>query len=119
MKYVFWNRYQYQDKIKIFGHKFVNKNKDKCIIIYKGEAFPLTEYFSMNYIDGKDYELGKIEIILVVFNCIIDKSYMFDGTSLNQIYCFKENKDLFYKSITIIKDNYLNFNNPQKKKNFI
>ena len=34
-----------EKKIKIFGKNFVDKNKDKCKIIYKKEIFPLKEHF--------------------------------------------------------------------------
>ena len=62
------------DKINIFGANFVKNNKDKCIIIYKDMLFPFEEYFYINDIEKND---EKLEILLIEFEEIYDKSYMF------------------------------------------
>ena len=36
---------QNNNKVRIFGEKFVNKNKYKCKIIYKNQEYELKEYF--------------------------------------------------------------------------
>ena len=37
--------------VKIFGHSFVQNNKDKCYIIFEGINYKLQEYFNF-----KDYK---------------------------------------------------------------
>ena len=39
------------NKIKIFGKKFVNKYKGKCIIIYRDKIYELMKYFSMEEVE--------------------------------------------------------------------
>ena len=105
-----------KNKIKIFGEKFVNKNKDKCIIIYKGKIFPLQAYFSINEIDCVD---DKLEIIMMALNWISDKSYMFDKClMLKEIHFFEEKEYLFDKYITILVESDLNFINSESNENF-
>ena len=60
-------------KIKIFGKKFVENNQDKCIIIYKGRIFPLQEYFTLKDSENENH----IQIILIEYGIITDKSYLF------------------------------------------
>ena len=67
------------NKLRIFGKKFVNKNKNKYKynIIYKNKEFQLKEYFEE--ID-KDYnKKDLIKLKLRIINSIVDFSYMFDG----------------------------------------
>ena len=61
-------------EFKIFGHKFVQNNKDKCVIIYNNKLYPLKEYFSENDFNKEDKSL---ELILVEVENVFDKSYMF------------------------------------------
>ena len=67
-----------ENKLKIFGEKFVNNNKDKCKIKYKTswhkEIFELKET-----IDLKGYKEDRIEVVLTNIDKIIDMSHMFDG----------------------------------------
>ena len=84
------NAKEEEKKIKIFGDDFVKNNKDKCIILYKNEIFPLQKYFLF-----KDIEKGdqKLEIHLIEFIFITNRSYMFDGCkSLEEFELFKGNE---------------------------
>ena len=38
--------------IKLFGSDFINKNKDKCKIIYNKKEFDLMEYFTFDNNDS-------------------------------------------------------------------
>ena len=61
-------------KIKIFDNSFVNKKRDKCIIIYEGNGYELTNYFHTDYYyNNKD----SIKIQIRINNNIKDISYMY------------------------------------------
>ena len=64
------------EKIKIFGEKFVENNKDKCNIIYKEKKYELSEYFDIQ--DNNDKTL---EIKLIVIKNITDMEQMFHKCS--------------------------------------
>ena len=75
--------------IKIFGKDFVKNNKDKCIILYNDKLLPLKEYFSLNNIENvKD----KLDLILLEFDVIYDRSYMFHKCNSLEIFDFIEDK---------------------------
>ncbi len=77
-----YNISENESKIKIFGNKFVMKNKNNCHIIYEDNNYNLMEYFELKNI-GKNKIL---EIKLIGMNNIIDASYMFSGCkSLNSL----------------------------------
>ena len=69
-----------EDKIRIFGKKFVKNNKDKCIIIYKNKKYELKEYLRDIISDYNDEEL--IQFNLNGIDNIIDMSYMFEKCNL-------------------------------------
>ena len=71
-------------EIKIFGKYFVEKNKDKCIFIYKGKIFSLLEYFPLK--ENKGLKFGEFEILLVIFNS--EKNLIFQ--EYNKILTTKE-----------------------------
>ena len=60
--------------IKIFGKKFVENNKDKCIFFYHNTIFPLQEYLEFE-------EEKELEITFIEFEKVYDRSYMFDQCS--------------------------------------
>ena len=63
------------EKINIFGEKFVENNKDKCKYIYENKEYELTKEFDLtNY--NKSNEI--LEIKLSDINNITDMSYLFD-----------------------------------------
>ena len=62
------------EKTKILGEKFVDKNKNKCKIIYNGKEHDLTEYFKN---DNKDNQANILKIQLTINKNITDISYMF------------------------------------------
>ena len=66
-----------ENKIKIFGKKFVSNNKDKCKIIYKNKKYELKEELYIN----SNNNIVKIDLIGI--ENITDMSHMFWGcTSL-------------------------------------
>ena len=66
------------NKMKIFGRKFVDNNKDNCILIINGKELPLSEYYILKKNDLKNNEL---EIKIKQTNTIKDMSYMFHAES--------------------------------------
>ena len=77
-------------EINLFGYEFVKNNKDKCLIIYNGEIFPLQPFFFL-----QDIEQNKIlNIRLIIFEKIYDLSYLFyKCQSLIKIELFKNNEN--------------------------
>ena len=92
-----WDRYEEEeedDQIRLFGKKFVEWNKDKCLIIYNDEIYPLQEYFLI-----KDIESKNVKIKLLIFEKIISLSYLFDKCkSLTEIEFFESNTKIFNKN---------------------
>ena len=81
-------------EIKIFGKKFVEKNKDKCFIMYKDKVFHLQETILKKDIEDEDKENKKFILFLIKIRAIKDKSYMFeDCENLEEFYLFKENQN--------------------------
>ena len=61
-------------KIKIFGFEFVEKNKNKCKIIYNNITKEITEYININ---ENDIKKQNIEIKLIDIQNVTNMSYMF------------------------------------------
>ena len=66
------------NKMKIFGKKFVEKNRDNCVLIINGKEYELSEYYTLKKNDLKNNE---IEIKLKLTKTLIDMSYMFHADS--------------------------------------
>ena len=66
-----------EEKVRIFGGKFINNNKDKCKIIFNNKKYELKEYFEDidNNYNHKDLIIFK----LIFIHNIINMSYMFAG----------------------------------------
>ena len=97
--------------IKIFHKTFVEQNKFNCLIIYKDNIYPLTEYFPMKLIDLT--KENRLEIILREFIEINNKNYMFfNCTSLEGFPEFKDHQE-FLKYL--IKDETYIYLNDTKK----
>ena len=99
--------------IELFYSKFVDKNKDKCKIIYNEKEYDLMEYFKF---DNNYNHNDSIKIQLRINNNITDISYMF--------YFCKELlsiSDLLVDNYNITDINELfdgnNFNNSSEKSN--
>ena len=60
-------------RTRIFGTDFVQKNKNKCEIIFNNKIYDLREYFDESLNDNK----SQIEFILKTVD-LDDMSYMFD-----------------------------------------
>ena len=65
-----------KSKIKLFGKYFVEKNKDKCKIIYNEKEYEIAEYFE---IDNNLNNDNIIKIQLKIDNNITDIANMFNG----------------------------------------
>ena len=75
--------YFFNNKIKIFGNKFVENNKGKCEMVVFGEKYELNTHFNKN-----DIKLNSntFKIILKGMNKLVNLSGMFEGcTSLISI----------------------------------
>ena len=66
--------YGNRNKIKIFGDKFVNNNKDNCYLLINGQQFELCEYLELNENQKKD---NTLEIKLIETKPISNMSYLF------------------------------------------
>ena len=90
-----------KNKIRIFGKYFVENNKNKCQIKYKGGHKILEEY-----IDIKEDENDIIEIKLNGVNDILDISYMFADCD-----CLKSLSDISkWKVDEVINMSYMFYN---------
>ena len=66
-----------EERIKIFGKKFVENNKNICKVEFAEKEFQFQEYFN-----NKEYKLaGEIDIGLRNLNYVTNLSYMFYGCS--------------------------------------
>ena len=65
-------KYKYQNKIKLFDKRFIEKNKNNCYLLIDHKFENLTEYYYSDNKEGKE-----IEIILIEKTEINDMSYMF------------------------------------------
>ena len=66
-----------QNETKIFDYSFIDKNKDKCKMIYKNKEYELEEYFE--YIDNNYKNKEKISFILKINKNITHFNHMFSG----------------------------------------
>ena len=103
-----------ESKIKLFGSKFVNKNKDKCKIIYNEKEYDLMEYFEFdnNYNHNDSFKIQ----LRINNNNITDISHIFfQCKELLSI------SDLLVDNYNITDINELfdgnNFNNSSEKSN--
>ena len=69
------DNYDNGGKIRIFGRKFIENNKDNCDITYNGISHKLTEFFED--IEEKYDHKGEILLTLNGINNITDISYIF------------------------------------------
>ena len=65
------------EKLRIFGNKFVKNNLNKCKIIYKNIEYNICEY--INEIDNEYDNTDIIKIKLKYYNKIKDMSYVFSN----------------------------------------
>ena len=66
---------QKDNRIKIFGETFVEENRDKCVIIYKNNIYPLKGYIRSKFED-------KLEILLIDFAEMDDKIFIFRKSNI-------------------------------------
>jgi len=86
---------QKKNKIRIFGKKFIEHNKERCNILYKNKTFPLQEFFLIEDIDKQDKKEYKFELYLNELKDIIDRSYMFyECDSLIEFSLFNYNQKI-------------------------
>ena len=80
------------NKIKLFGKKFCENNKDNCSIIVNEKEYPLSEYYTLKKNEIKNNEL---DIKLNQIKPLTDMSYMFYSD---------ENDPIYLSEITSIND---------------
>ena len=71
------------NKIKLFGKKFYQNNKDNCLLGINENEYPLSEYYTLKKNDMKNNEL---EVKLIQINPLTDMSYMFRSEEDESIY---------------------------------
>ena len=104
-----------KDKIRIFDNDFINKNKDKCKIIYKNKEYELKEYFED--IDNNYKNKEEISFILRINKNITDISYMFYNCVELLLIRDITNVNYSYKDSLIINDmqNEINYSNENEE----
>ena len=65
-----------EDEINIFGHKFVENNKNKCKIIIDNKEYEIIDKYNI-----KSYNNNKLNIKLKGIHNITNMSYMFSRCS--------------------------------------
>ena len=96
-----------EKKIRIFGKKFVENNKNKCTTIIGNKKHRLNEHFDLS--DNKNENL---KVIIMGYNFIYNKDYMFkDCKSLIEFSDYNYDTNLFLN-----EENTLS-NKIDKKKN--
>ena len=90
-----------EKKIRILGEKFVQKNFDKCKIIYKNKIFDCQEYIDVNHKESL------IKLKLYLLNDINDLSYMFAECSTLIEFSFYGTKRNIEK-FNVNEDNFIN-----------
>ena len=95
-----------KEEIQIFGEEFVEKNRNKCSLIYKDKEFPFQKYFFVKDIDNEDKCNKKIEILLLEYEDITDRSFMFtDCYLLEELISFKD----YYEELKELSENIENY----------
>ena len=88
-------------EFRIFGKKFVKRNKYTCKIIYNNKEYELKEYFKEIDNNYQDKNIIKLKFIIIID--IIDMSEMFYGCY--HLISFSEySKDKIYQHINYSKD---------------
>ena len=75
--HLIYSKQKINNKIRLFGSLFINKNKTKCILIMNGVEKQLIEFYEVNDMDNEF-----LEVDLIVKENITDLSHMFHGCSL-------------------------------------
>ena len=91
-------------KIKLFGSKFVNKNKDKCKIIYNEKEYDLIEVFKFD----NNYNHNSNKIQLRINNNITDISEMF--WNCEELLSIKDIPNINYYHISNLNKSFSDFN---------
>ena len=86
LKYIQNIKEMKDNKIKLFGKKFCEFNKDNCYIIINEKEFPLSEYYILEKNDIKKKEL---EIKFIQLKPLTNMSYMFYSEEDDPIYLFE------------------------------
>ena len=71
------------NKIKLFGKKFFENNKDNCIFVINEKEYPLSEYYTLKKNDIKN---NKLEVKLIQISPLTNLSYMFHSEEDDPIY---------------------------------
>ena len=63
------------NKIKLFSHEFVKRNKDNCSLMINDKKMELCEYYKYDKVKEK----GILEVLFIEEKTMTDISYMFNG----------------------------------------
>ena len=83
LKYAFNIKKVKDNKIKLFGTKFCDKNKENCCLTINDKDYPLSEYYILKKNEIKNNEL---EVKLNQIKPLTDMSNMFHSDDNEQIY---------------------------------
>ena len=84
---ILYTKFKPKEKIKIFGENFVKNNRDKCMIMLYNKIFPLQEYL----IDDVEINNDFLPILLIEYDIIYDKSFMFHNCKQLLAFLLPEN----------------------------
>ena len=101
-----------EEKIRIFGEKFVNKNKGKIKIIYENHEYELTEYLEDIDIDKEHHQEDLVTLNLRFVENNIDMSYMFFNCS--KLFSISNNININNLNDTLeLEENFKSIKNEQ------
>ena len=94
------------NRIKLFGSKFYENNKNNCSLVISGNEYLLSEYYIF---DKKDFNNNnELELKLKVINSLIDISYMFHSdANESPIYLSKITSISSWDTSKVINMSYL------------
>ena len=82
-----YKNYDNEDNIKIFGHKFVENNKDKCFLVINDTIYELAVKYTLSNIDKKKKD-KIIKIKLIITKKITNMNNMF--LNCKTLYAFSD-----------------------------
>ena len=82
-----YKNYDNEDNIKIFGHKFVENNKDKCFLVINDTIYELAVKYTLTNIDKKKKD-KIIKIKLIITKKITNMNNMF--LNCKTLYAFSD-----------------------------
>ena len=87
--HLIYSKPKINNKIRLFGSMFINKNKIKCSLIMNGVEKQLIEFYEVNDIDNEF-----LEVDLIIKENITDLSHIFHGCSLLKSFDFTPGENI-------------------------